>query len=90
MATRQKKTPSKQPLKVQTIKITPAEEEILRHLGQEASDRLGWTISNSTIVRALIQYAGHQPPAWLALALFPPIEQEIAAGRVWGYIKKPH
>jgi hypothetical protein len=86
---RQKKTPLKQALKVQTIKITPAEKEILRRLSQEASDRLGWTVSSSAIIRALIQYAGHQPPAWTALALFPPIEQEIAAGRVWGYVKKP-
>lgn len=88
MATRRKKTPLKQPLQVSTIKLTAAEKDILQRLSQDASDNLGWTVTPSTIIRALIQHAGQQPQAWRATAIYPPIEQEIAQGRVWG-TKKP-
>jgi hypothetical protein len=87
--TRTKKAPPKQPLQVSTIKLTPAEQDILQYLSQDASDNLGWTVSSSAIIRALIQHAGQQPQTWIASALYPPIEQEITAGRVWGYKKKP-
>lgn len=85
---RPKKTPLKEPLRVVTVKLTPAAEALLQQLSQDASDRLGWTVSHSAAIRALIQHAGQQPPAWAAAALHPQIEQEIAAGRVWGKKKR--
>ena len=85
---RLKKTPLKEPLKVYTVKLTPAAADLLLHLGQDASDALGWTVSSSAVVRALIQHAGQQSAAWATAALHPLIEQEIAAGRVWGSKKR--
>ncbi len=85
---RTKKTPPTEPLRVYTIKVTPAAEQLLQALSQDASDILGWTVSSSAVVRALIQHAGQQPPAWAAAALHPLIEQEITQGRVWGSKKR--
>jgi hypothetical protein len=85
MATRPKKTPIKQPLQVSTIKLTPAEKEILHRLSQDASDNLGWTVTPSAVIRALIQHAGEQPQTWRAAAIYPPISREIDQGRVWGF-----
>jgi hypothetical protein len=85
---RLKKTPSKESLKVYSVKLTPAVAELLLYLSQDASDNLGWTVSSSAVVRALIQHAGQQPSAWAAAALHPLIEQEIAQGRVWGSKKR--
>jgi hypothetical protein len=86
--TRLKKSPPTEPLKVYTVKLTPAVAELLLYLSQDASDNLGWTVSSSAVVRALIQHAGQQPSAWAAAALHPLIEQEIAQGRVWGSKKR--
>ncbi len=66
---RQKKIPTKQPLQVSTIKLTETEKGILRRLSQEASDNLGWTVTSSAIIRALIQHAGGQPPKPTALKI---------------------
>jgi hypothetical protein len=84
---RQKKTPLKEPLKVCTVKMTAAEERLLRAVSQEASDALGWTVSNSAVLRACIHYM-EQAPAWAAAELYPLIDAEIAAGRVWGSKKR--
>src|SRR6476659_10219341 len=73
-----------EPLKVVSVKLTSALEQILQQLSREASDRLGWTVSSSAILRALVSYAGQQPISWVLSELMPVIEQEIAAGRVWG------
>jgi hypothetical protein len=83
MATRKSKTPPKEPLKVCTVKLTAAEERLLREVSQDASDVLGWTVSNSAVLRACIHYM-QQAPEWTTTALHPLIEQEIAQGRVWG------
>jgi hypothetical protein len=85
--TRLKKTPSTEPLKVCSVKLTPAEEQTLHRVSQEASDALGWTVSSSAVMRALIHYL-EQTPAWATAALHPLIEQEIAQGRVWGSKKR--
>ena len=85
---RQKKSPPKEPLKVVTMKLTPVEEHVLQRLSQDASDTLGWTVSSSVVVRALIRQAGQQPAAWAPSTLHPLIEQEIAQGRVWGSKKR--
>jgi hypothetical protein len=76
------------PLVIRTHSLTVENSQLLHQLGQEASDRLGWTIGGSAIVRALLTYAERQPPAWASSTLFPLIEEEIAAGRVWGSKKQ--
>jgi hypothetical protein len=81
---RTKKSPPVEALKVCTVKLTPAAEQTLRDLSQDASDRLGWSVSSSAVVRALVAYAGQQTPAWASSSLHALIEQEIAQGRVWG------
>lgn len=77
-----------EPLRVRTIKVTPAAEGILQRLGQDASDALGWTVSGSAVIRALVRHAGGQAPAWAAEVLHPLIEEEIGQGRVWGKVKR--
>lgn len=72
------------PLKVASVKLPPMAGQILQTLSQDASDALGWTVTSSAVVRALIQYAERQPPEWAASKLHPIIEEEIAQGRVWG------
>lgn len=78
----------KESLKVVSVKLPPALEKALQQLSREASDRLGWTVGSSTILRALVAYAEQQPGSWAASELHPFIEQEIAAGRVWGSKKQ--
>lgn len=75
---------SRAPLKVYSLKLTLAEADVLMRLSQDASDALGWTVSSSAMIRALVRQAGKQPPAWAASELHPLIEEEIAQGRVWG------
>jgi hypothetical protein len=81
---RTKKTAPMESLHVCTVKLTPTTRQVLSQLSQEASDRLGWTVSKSALLRALLTYAEQQPAAWVATALVPLVEQEIAHGRVWG------
>src|SRR5215813_6738168 len=83
-----KKSLFKEPLRVVSVKLTPAAEYLLQQLRQDASDALGWTVSSSAVVRALIRHAGQQPTSWAATALHPLIEEEIAQGRVWGSKKR--
>lgn len=85
---RTKKTPPTEPLKVCSLKLTPTAEQLLQHLGQDASDALGWTVSSSAMLRALLAYVGQQPPSWASSALYPFVEQEISRGRVWGSKKR--
>lgn len=83
-----KKTPLVEPLKVCTVKLTPTVEQVLHRLSQDASDALGWTVSNSALLRAILSYVEQQPPMWVSTAIHPFIEQEIARGRVWGKKKQ--
>ena len=77
-----------EPLKVCSVKLTPTTEHTLQQLSQDASDNLGWTVSNSAVMRALLTYVEQQPSAWISTTLHPYIEQEIARGRVWGKKKR--
>jgi hypothetical protein len=80
-----KRIPRQQePLKVRAVKLTPTLERHLQRLSRDASDALGWPVSHSAVMRALIRQAGTQPPTWAASELHPLIEAEMAAGRVWG------
>jgi len=60
----------------------------LKRLSRDASDYIGWTVSSSAIVRALVRYAEQQPPGWATSQLFPLVEREIASGTVWGRKKR--
>jgi hypothetical protein len=77
-----KKSP--RPDLIRTHSLTPEAAEILQQLAQDATDRLGWTVSSSAVVRALIRYADQQGTTWAEEQLFPLIGQEIEAGTVWG------
>ncbi len=85
---RMKKTLPIEPLKICSLKLTPTAEQVLQRLGQDASDSLGWTVSSSAMLRALLAYVDQQPPAWASSTLYPFVEQEIARGRVWGKKKQ--
>src|SRR6267143_2115985 len=88
---RSKQTPPKKPLEVLrvcTVKLTPAMEQTLRHVSQDASDALGWTVTSSAVMRALLLYIAQRPVGWRQETLFPLIEQEITQGRVWGSKKR--
>src|SRR4051794_7762068 len=78
------KSITQEPLKVVTVKLTPTVGQTLRTLSQDASDALGWTVSSSAVVRALLLYAARRPAEWRGNSLLPLIEEEIAQGRVWG------
>jgi hypothetical protein len=88
MNTRRKRTLSPEPLKVCSLKVTPTAEQFLTELSQNASDIVGWPVSNSALFRALLAYVEQQPRSWAITALHPFIEQEIARGRVWGKKKQ--
>ena len=79
-----KSAPKKLPLRVRTHTLSRENDDTLRALSQDASDLLGWTVSGSAVVRALLRYAEQQHLSWARSTLFPLIEQEIAQGRVWG------
>jgi hypothetical protein len=81
---RPKKAPTKSPLIIRSLAVTPEMEQLLQALGQEASDTLGWTVSMSAVARALLRYVERQPTSWAREQLFPLVEWEIAGGRVWG------
>jgi hypothetical protein len=71
-----------------SLMIMPETGAALKWLGRDASDYIGWTVSSSAIVRALVYYAEQQPPGWATSQLFPLVEREIASGTVWGSKKK--
>ena len=71
-----------------THSLTPADVATLERLSGEASDALGWTVSSSAVVRALVRYVELQPVSWARSTLFPLVEKEIQSGVVWGSRKK--
>jgi hypothetical protein len=81
---RTKKTPPKQPLSVHSITLTLPDTEALQQLSQDATDYIGYRISASAIMRALVRHAGQQGEAWAREQLFPFVEQELTAGVRWG------
>jgi hypothetical protein len=83
MATR-KSIPHKKSLFIRTHTLTEENERTLQQLSQETSDIIGWTVSNSAVVRALLRHATEQPSSWVSTTLAPLIEQEMQTGIVWG------
>ena len=80
----QKTEPKKEAFIIRSFTLTTTTDETLKRLSGEASDQLGWTVSGSAIMRALLRYAGEQPSRWASSQLFPFVEREIAGGVVWG------
>ena len=81
---RAKPKPKKEPFLIRSFTLTAPTEQTLQRLSGEASDLLGWTVSSSAIMRALLRHAEQQPQDWTTSQLFPFIEREIASGVVWG------
>jgi hypothetical protein len=79
-----KRTPSPEPLKICSLTLTETAERLLNDLSQDATDAIGRPVSNSALVRALLQYLAQQPSTWTATTIYPFVEQEIERGRVWG------
>lgn len=67
-----------------THSLTADDLATLQRLAQDAGDVLGWTVSSSAIVRALLRHARQQGDRWARAQLVPLIEAEIASGTVWG------
>jgi hypothetical protein len=90
MATRKPKPkkPSKPPLAIRTFALTADNDTLLSEIAGTASDALGWTISSSAVVRALLGFVGEQSSEWTAREIISRVEGEITAGRVWGTKKE--
>jgi hypothetical protein len=85
MATRKTlRTKAPAPNLIRSLALTPADSAALDTLAQEASDWIGWTVSGSALVRALIRHASEQGTDWQRDTLFPLLEREIATGITWG------
>ena len=76
--------PDTPPTYIRTISLTEKAGATLQALSQEASDSLGWTVSGSAIVRALLRHAEQQGLAWTRAHLVPLLEAELNAGVLWG------
>ena len=85
-----RRTPPKQKpeLLVSSLTLTPTTAKIVREIGEDASDRLGWKVGRSAVVRALLSYAGGQGARWIQDNLHPLIEKELQDGIVWGHRRK--
>lgn len=80
----QAKKPAHPSFTIRSLSITTEDTKILDRIAQDASDYLGWTVSGSTVVRALLRQAGGQDSLWVREKLSPFIENEIQSGTVWG------
>jgi hypothetical protein len=83
LKTKQKKPTGTSTL-IRSLSIAPDDAIILDRLAKDASDYLGWTVSGSAVVRALLRQAGGQNGQWAKEYLFTHIEEEIQSGTVWG------
>ncbi len=79
-----KKSPPR-PSSIRTHSLTAGDLKILHRVSQDASDRLGWTVSGSAVVRALLRYADLKGEDWTRKQLFPLLEQELVSGTMWGH-----
>jgi broad specificity phosphatase PhoE len=50
-------------------------------LSVDAADSLGWAVSHSTVIRALLRYAEQQDSTWLSDQLLPLIKEEGSLAR---------
>jgi hypothetical protein len=68
---------------IHTFSLTPDVVEALRRFSRAASDFLGWPVSSSAIVRALVRQVEQQGPS-AADALVRQVEKELKSGVKWG------
>lgn len=76
--------PKNEPMVIRAISLSSDTTKIMELFGKDASDVLGWTVSGSAIVRALLRHADQQGYGWARSELFPFVEHEISSGVVWG------
>ncbi len=81
---RKKTEAKKQGFIIRSLTLTQAADATLERLCSDGSDYSGWIVSKSAIVRAVLAFAGQQSDTWVLAHIFPLVEQEIAAGVVWG------
>ena len=77
----------KSALSLHTFTLAPDVVKTLQRLSRDASDFLGWPISSSAIVRALVRQVDQQADQHGSSAvepLFLLVEQELKAGVTWG------
>lgn len=79
-----KKKPVLHPTLLRSLSLSSDVDMILQRLASDASDMLGWKVSSSAIMRALLRYAEQQDAAWVQDSLFPLIEEELTGGVLWG------
>jgi hypothetical protein len=85
---RKKSPPQKLELLVSSLTLTSTTATIVREIGEDASDALGWKVGRSAVVRALLSYAGGQSARWIQDNLHPLMEKELQDGIVWGHRRK--
>ena len=69
---------------IRSLTLTPATDEVLQRVSQDASDFVGRTVSSSAVVRALLRHAEQQGAQWIAARIFPLVEAELSSGVTWG------
>jgi hypothetical protein len=78
---------AKSDLSIHTFTLAPDVMKTLQRLSRDASDFVGWPISSSAIVRALVRQVNQQAdqygPAFVE-RLFLQVEKELKAGVKWG------
>jgi hypothetical protein len=79
-----RRTPARSPFLIRSLSVTQGTAATLDRLAQEASANIGWTVSSSAIMRALLHHADQQKGEWIREQLFPLIAPEIQEGTVWG------
>jgi len=78
--------PKKKPeFVVRSLTLTAPLDKDLEQIGLSASDALGWKVSRSAVMRALLVYAQQQGSQWMAKTIHPLIERELEGGVVWGH-----
>lgn len=89
LVTHLKRGKKKKPqFEIRSLTLTSQQMKELEQIGFDASDMLGWKVSQSAVMRALLAYAQQQGPKWIRETLHPLIERELEKGVVWGHRRK--
>jgi hypothetical protein len=82
-----KKSPAKKKPEfvVRSLTLTTTLDKELEQIGLDASDALGWKVSRSAMMRALLVYIHQQGPEWIQETIHPLVEKELGEGVVWGH-----
>jgi hypothetical protein len=68
---------------IHSFTLAPDVVKTLQRLSRDASDNLGWPISSSAIVRALVRQVDQYGPTAID-ALFRLVDKELRDGVRWG------